>query len=143
VKVENLANKLSTILRVNDRGPYIGGRIIDITPRAAKEIGIVNQGIAKVSVHVIQDLIRTNNITILTKAEPSEASEASQADPSLSVKDFDPSAIFLPLTELINNPVANLHRLSWKRLNAVIQGIGEIINRSRNRRSEPFINRKR
>ena len=140
VKVENLANNLSAILRVNDRGPYIGGRIIDVSLRAAEEIGIVKQGIAEVRVHIIQDLVRTNKITIAAKAEPSEASPSG---PPLTLKNFDPTAIFVPLAELINNPIANMSRLPWKRLSAAIQGIEEIINRSRNRRSEPFINRKR
>ena len=50
LKVTNPANKQSVIVRVTDRGPYVRGRIIDLSVRAAKEIGIFAQGIAPVIV---------------------------------------------------------------------------------------------
>lgn len=50
-KVTNLHNDKSVIVRINDRGPYIRGRIIDLTPAAAEKIGLgYGQGIAKVKV---------------------------------------------------------------------------------------------
>ena len=50
-KVTNLRNGKSCIVRINDRGPYIRGRIIDLTPAAAEKIGLgSSQGIAKVKV---------------------------------------------------------------------------------------------
>jgi rare lipoprotein A len=50
-KVTNLRNDKSVVVRINDRGPYIRGRIIDLTPAAAAKIGLGNgQGIAKVKV---------------------------------------------------------------------------------------------
>ena len=53
VKVTNLRNGASVTVRVNDRGPFIAGRIIDLSPRAAKRIGIKEQGLAPVRVEVI------------------------------------------------------------------------------------------
>ena len=50
LKVTNPANGKSVIVRVTDRGPYVRGRIIDLSVRAAKEIGIIAQGIATVVV---------------------------------------------------------------------------------------------
>lgn len=51
VKVTNLRNDKSVIVRINDRGPYIRGRIIDLTPAAASKLGFgYAQGIAKVKV---------------------------------------------------------------------------------------------
>jgi len=50
LKVTNPANGQSVIVRVTDRGPYVKGRIIDLSVRAAKEIGIISQGIAPVVV---------------------------------------------------------------------------------------------
>ena len=50
LKVTNPANGLSVIVRVTDRGPYVKGRIIDLSVRAAKELGIIAQGIAPVVV---------------------------------------------------------------------------------------------
>ena len=52
LKVYNPANGLQTIVRVTDRGPFGRGRIIDLSWRAAKEIGILRQGIAPVIVEV-------------------------------------------------------------------------------------------
>jgi rare lipoprotein A len=50
-KVTNLTNGKSCIVRINDRGPYIRGRIIDLTPAAAAKIGLgYKQGLARVRV---------------------------------------------------------------------------------------------
>jgi len=53
VKVKNLQNGKSTIVRINDRGPFVKGRIIDCSYTAGKEIGLDKMGIAKVSVEVL------------------------------------------------------------------------------------------
>ena len=50
LKVTNPANGKMVIVRVTDRGPYVKGRIIDLSVRAAKELGIISQGIAPVIV---------------------------------------------------------------------------------------------
>ena len=50
LRVTNPANGKSVIVRVTDRGPYVKGRIIDLSARAAREIGIIAQGIAPVIV---------------------------------------------------------------------------------------------
>ena len=50
LKVMNPANGRSVIVRVTDRGPYVRGRIIDVSWRAAKELGIIGEGIATVFV---------------------------------------------------------------------------------------------
>jgi len=53
VRVTNLDNDKSVILRVNDRGPFIKGRIIDVSYAAAKELDFIGAGITKVRVEVI------------------------------------------------------------------------------------------
>ena len=53
VKVNNLQNGKSTIVRINDRGPFVKGRIIDCSYAAGKEIGLDRMGIAKVSIEVL------------------------------------------------------------------------------------------
>ena len=50
VVVENLANGRSVVVRINDRGPFIGGRIIDLSKAAAASIGMIAAGTAKVRV---------------------------------------------------------------------------------------------
>ncbi|MBI5183489.1 MAG: septal ring lytic transglycosylase RlpA family protein [Nitrospinae bacterium] len=59
VKVINLENGRTTNVRINDRGPFIKDRIIDLTYTAAKEIGIVDKGTAKVKIEAL-GLIRHN-----------------------------------------------------------------------------------
>jgi rare lipoprotein A len=51
VKVTNVQTGRSVIVRINDRGPFIKGRIIDLTPAGAKEIG--STGLAMVSLTVL------------------------------------------------------------------------------------------
>ena len=45
----------SVQVRINDRGPYIEGRDIDLTPKAAKELGIYDIGVAQVDIEVISE----------------------------------------------------------------------------------------
>jgi rare lipoprotein A len=53
VKVINLRNGLSVIVRVNDRGPFIRGRIIDLSQAAAKKIGVSHSGTVIVRLEII------------------------------------------------------------------------------------------
>ncbi|GHB61611.1 endolytic peptidoglycan transglycosylase RlpA [Psychrosphaera saromensis] len=53
VKVTNLANNKSTIVRVNDRGPFYEDRIIDLSYAAAYKIGVYDTGTAKVQLEVV------------------------------------------------------------------------------------------
>ncbi len=53
VKVKNLQNGTSTVVRINDRGPFVQGRIIDCSYAAGKKLGLDRMGIAKVSVEVL------------------------------------------------------------------------------------------
>ena len=55
IQVTNLENGRSIKLRVNDRGPFAHGRIIDVSQRAAQLLGFIEQGTARVRVQVIAD----------------------------------------------------------------------------------------
>jgi rare lipoprotein A len=59
VKVTNLENGRSTILRVNDRGPFVAGRIIDLSCRGAQDIGSYGKGLARVRVEAVQHASET------------------------------------------------------------------------------------
>jgi rare lipoprotein A len=54
VKVENLDNGRSVVVRINDRGPFIRGRSIDLSHSAAAAVGMTEVGLAKVRMEVIQ-----------------------------------------------------------------------------------------
>lgn len=53
VEVENLRNGRSVIVRINDRGPFIKGRVIDLARGAASELGMISSGTASVRVSVL------------------------------------------------------------------------------------------
>ncbi len=55
VRVTNIESGESTLARINDRGPFVEGRIIDLSRVAAADIGIVARGIAMVSVEVVAE----------------------------------------------------------------------------------------
>jgi rare lipoprotein A len=48
VEVENLENRKRTVLRVNDRGPFIKGRMLDLSKRGAEELGFLGRGTTRV-----------------------------------------------------------------------------------------------
>jgi rare lipoprotein A len=50
VRVTNLKNGKTVKVRINDRGPFVAGRIIDVSKKAAKRIGLDKQGIATVKI---------------------------------------------------------------------------------------------
>ncbi|SPF44986.1 RlpA-like lipoprotein (fragment) [Syntrophobacter sp. SbD1] len=54
VKVMNLENGKCTILRINDRGPFVSGRIIDLSAKGAEDLGCRRKGLAKVRVEAVQ-----------------------------------------------------------------------------------------
>ncbi|HEB69490.1 MAG TPA: septal ring lytic transglycosylase RlpA family protein [Desulfobulbus sp.] len=57
--VKNLENGRSTVVRINDRGPFVKGRIIDLSYTAAKEIGLVQRGTARVRITALGEAATT------------------------------------------------------------------------------------
>jgi rare lipoprotein A len=53
VRVTHLRNGRSVVVRINDRGPFIRGRIIDLSRAAAGVIGMTGQGVARIRMDVI------------------------------------------------------------------------------------------
>lgn len=54
VKVTNVRNSKSVVVRINDRGPYVRGRVIDLSKAAAKKIGLSHTGTARVKLEVLK-----------------------------------------------------------------------------------------
>ena len=54
VKVTNLENGESVVVRINDRGPFVKGRIIDLSNEAAKRIHMIGRGFVKVRLDVVR-----------------------------------------------------------------------------------------
>lgn len=54
VRVTNLKNSKSVVVRINDRGPFVKGRIIDLSYEAARRIGLLAMGKAKVRLEILR-----------------------------------------------------------------------------------------
>jgi peptidoglycan lytic transglycosylase len=54
LRVTNVATGQSVTVRVNDRGPFVAGRVVDVSYAAAESLGMVGRGIAKVKLDVVQ-----------------------------------------------------------------------------------------
>lgn len=55
VRVTNLRNGRSVIVRINDRGPYVRGRMIDLTPEAAERLHMKRKGLAPVAIEIVRN----------------------------------------------------------------------------------------
>ncbi|MET0157693.1 MAG: septal ring lytic transglycosylase RlpA family protein [Methyloceanibacter sp.] len=55
VTVANLDNGRSVVVRINDRGPFSKGRIIDVSRAAAEKLGMIGTGVARVSVNPVDN----------------------------------------------------------------------------------------
>jgi rare lipoprotein A len=53
IRVTNLENLESALLRINDRGPAVGARVIDVSWAAAKQLGFLAAGLARVEIEVV------------------------------------------------------------------------------------------
>ena len=62
VRVTNLANEKSEIVTINDRGPFIKGRVIDVTIGTAEKLGFVQRGVVPVKVEVLSKIDDTKGV---------------------------------------------------------------------------------
>lgn len=53
VRVTNLTNRRQVVVRINDRGPFTRGRVIDLSPAAARQLQMIRAGVAPVTLQVI------------------------------------------------------------------------------------------
>jgi len=72
VHVTNVTNGKSVRVRINDRGPFVRGRVIDLSRGAAKQLGIIRRGTERVRVHVLHRGQRKN---MQASIAPSRSSE--------------------------------------------------------------------
>ena len=56
VRVTNLENGLAVVVRINDRGPFVGGRIIDLSRAAAERLDMIGSGTARVRLELLSDM---------------------------------------------------------------------------------------
>jgi rare lipoprotein A len=76
VRVTNLENGRSLIVRVNDRGPFSHSRIIDLSRRSAQLLGVEQQGTAKVRVQILADESRSLALRLKAKSDETQVAAA-------------------------------------------------------------------
>lgn len=81
VEVRNLDNNRKIIVRVNDRGPFAQGRIIDLSYVAAKKLGITTKGTGRVEIRVVEPGTTGASKTVSTSPTKSRASNTIVATP--------------------------------------------------------------
>lgn len=110
VRVTNLGNGRALVVRVNDRGPFAHGRILDLSKRAAQLLGFERQGVARVRVQVLPEESRaaaklaraggTPKPVVLTASTNANAPDAVPV-PSVSVETLTP----IPGTSVAPEPM--------------------------------------
>ena len=80
IKVTNLKNNKSVVVKVNDRGPFVEGRIVDLSKSAAETLDFILDGLARVKIEVVEDVIAKE-----TKYDPGKPI---QVNPDVDEKEF-------------------------------------------------------
>ena len=80
IEVENLATGKRVVLRVNDRGPFIRGRILDVSQRGAHELGMLHHGVTSVRIRTVDAQGRPAPVAL--KAAPYTIQVAALSDPA-------------------------------------------------------------
>lgn len=76
-EVTNLVNGRSILVKINDRGPFVDGRVIDLSYAAAKELRIVDAGVAMVEVRAVEptDIVVRENMFLAASQRPSRSAD--------------------------------------------------------------------
>lgn len=95
VEVTNLENGRRVVVRINDRGPFVDGRIIDLSRGAAQELGMISQGVGRVRVRYLGQAPRLGGGVVLQQAEarPARTPPASQPVPYTTVAATPPPPV--------------------------------------------------
>lgn len=115
VRVTNLDNGKAMVVRINDRGPYVSGRIIDLSREAARLLGFKEQGIARVRVKILveqslrlEKMAKNDEFPLLVDAQDAlpETIAAERPSVSLSAKttrEIAPKKIGTSALELLSS----------------------------------------
>ena len=92
VRVTNLQNGRSVVVRVNDRGPFVGNRIIDLSYTAASKLGMLRNGTAIVEVRSLDALDAPPALNAATTNAPATLNAAAPVDAPVTAAGFAPAA---------------------------------------------------
>ncbi|MCL2469988.1 MAG: septal ring lytic transglycosylase RlpA family protein [Alphaproteobacteria bacterium] len=107
-RVTNLENGRSVVVRINDRGPFSGARIIDVSERCAQLLGFEKQGLAKVRVQVLADESKAIADAMRLYGGPTGTQVASApvvVPPSVTIKNV------IPVDRYVQLPVSGANQI--------------------------------
>lgn len=114
VKVTNIDNNMSVVVRINDRGPFVQGRIIDLSKKAAENLDFVQKGLARVKIEIINPETDVNTIQIEEVPGVDEDEfyrmEVSRTQPAgygVQIGSFKELVNLMRLTEKLSNKYKN------------------------------------
>jgi rare lipoprotein A len=114
VVVENLNNGRSVVVRINDRGPFVGGRIIDLSKAAAVSIGMVSSGTARVRVTTTGKANGGNAIAALGEAA-SKSKKVTRIAAAAAAEPTPPKPERAPRAELAkDSSPAKIQQVAYK-----------------------------
>lgn len=138
IQVTNLDNGLSTVVRVNDRGPYCANRVLDLSYAAASQLDMLQKGSAKVRIQVIDSAIPDldeglQDMFVAASAKARTSSPVDQPKPRAAEPELmapGPDAMLANLFRSPNTKPAKVVTASAKTLDLYLQ-VGAFGNRSK------------
>lgn len=150
LEVENLANGRTVQVKVNDRGPFAKGRILDLSRRAAQDLGFLGQGVAQVRLRSVDAEGRPAPVDLeADRTDPFTIQVAALANPANIQRLSDELAPYGPVTlqAATTRGGAQVQRIrvgSFTRLRDAQKALDQISQAfTRDRGVEPFITRQR
>ncbi len=110
IQVTNLDNGLSTLVRVNDRGPFHGNRVLDLSYAAATQLNMVDKGSAKVTIQVVEPGKAKldkglQDMFVAASDKARTGVEAPQDPPSSTPSPTDSRVAAAPETDILGSPL--------------------------------------
>ncbi len=150
VEVENLENGKKAVFRVNDRGPFIRGRILDVSRQGARDLGFIAKGVARIELRAINADGTPASVDLsAAKDDPYTVQVAALTDPSNIARlrrALEESFGNVSLQEVHTRGGREVKRVrvgSFVRLEDAQKAAEEIAKRFGGRGVEPFITRRR
>jgi len=131
VRVDNLENKKSVDVRINDRGPFVAGRIIDLSEEAGKRLGLAGPGTARVRLEILSlpadpggvYAVQVGAFSLKENADQLRRQLAGRYDP-VTVTPYDSgTAIFYRVRVGAEPSLAKAQQLAHKLQNENLQGL--------------------
>jgi rare lipoprotein A len=150
VEVENLENHKRAVLRVNDRGPFVKGRILDLSKRGAQELGFLGRGTSRIRLRAVDAMgLPTALDPAGNQADPFVVQVASLSDPrniEVLTRELENTFGAVTLQSAVTRNGLSVKRVrvgSYTSRQDAEQAAEQIAKLLKDRGVEPFITRER